>query len=328
MLFFDGFIDSYFLYNLEKPKVEKRLYTTQAVTVSNPSINLAHAGVNLTDKKFRGRFAIQTGDSVKANTIYEPNQKLGKIQESYLGYRINPRTWLDGGIYLSHIGMESWISQKNMTYTRSMLLDYVPYYSLGLKISQELDKNNYFEFHFMNGWQIISETNSAKSFGLKYKKKFSDFVFIYNNFLGDERIISGQKSRFRTYHNVIGEFKLSGSWKTQFSIDFGTQAQQKNDGVDTWNAQAFTTQYKINPKNFLAWRVEHYSDPEQANVKTGTRNGFRVYSTSANYDHHISEMFFWRTEIKYSKSMDKIYPFDSSLSSTDSFFVTSLSLSL
>ena len=115
MISFDGFIDSYFSHDFNQSPKNERLYTTQAVRQNEPNINLAHLGARYKDSKFRSRAAFQAGNSVIANTVYEPNPDLGFIQEAYLGLKVSETAWIDAGIYLGHIGMESWISKNNFT---------------------------------------------------------------------------------------------------------------------------------------------------------------------------------------------------------------------
>lgn len=327
MIFFDGFIDSYFGHDFNHPAKNGRLYTTQAVRQNEPNINLAHLGARYDDSKLRSRIALQAGNSVVANTLYEPNPDLGFIQEAYAGIKVSETAWIDAGIYLGHIGMESWISKNNFTYTRSLLLDYVPYYSTGLRYVNDFNPDTHFEFHLMQGWQNISETNSAKSFGLQYKKNFQFITLTYNNYFGDEKIIPGQKNRFRTYHNFIGEMSLRDNLKIQGSADLGTQAQQNNTGTDTWHAFALSFQYKLDSKNLIAWRAEKYFDPDQSNVQTNSPNGFRVISASINYDYIPTNNINWRTEFKSYQSRDAIFPSSNKVDKLGSLIVSSIAIS-
>lgn len=329
MILFDAFLDSYYAWDFNAPESRERLYTTQAQRHNEPNINLAHAGISLKKENIRGRFALQGGNSVTANTSNEANPKLGHIQESYVGVKLGERTWIDAGIYLGHIGMESWISKNNMTYTRSLLLDYVPYYALGARVSHDPDDTTHLEFHVLNGWGNISETNSAKAIGLQVKKNFGFYTLTYNNFLGDEKIYADQKSRFRTYHNFIAEIGIREDLKFKGSVDFGTQSEQQKKGTDLWSAVALVLQKKLDQKNFVAWRAEYYSDPDEANVKTGTPYGFQVVSASINFDHHFQESVLWRTELRGFSSRDKIYPGGkNSFHKYDGALVTSLSFEL
>jgi hypothetical protein len=321
MIVFDGFLDTYYAYDFNTPSKGQRVYTTQPARHNQPNINLIHGGITLKKNRFRGRVAIQAGDSVKNNTVYEANQDLGHIQESYLGYQLDEKTWIDAGIYLGNIGMESWISKNNFTYSRSLLLDYVPYYSTGIRLSHDTEKKNHFEFHLMQGWQIISETNSAKSVGIQWRQG----KFTYNNFLGDEKVLPDQASRFRTYHNFIYQDKFNDTYEYQTSVDFGTQSQQKAHGVDAWFAAAFTIRKRLNAKQFVALRLEHYDDPHETNIRTQDQSGFVVESTSFNFDHHFSEKLLWRSEARGYLSKDKIYPHHLD---TNFFIATSLAISM
>ena len=333
---FDGMIDTYYAYDSNHS--HERAYTTQPSKHDNPSVNLAYAGVYFEQSNFRSRLALQAGDSVKRNTTNEPNGgKSGGLlsprdfQEAYVGYQVNEKTWVDGGIYLGHIGAESWLSKDNWTYTRALNLDYVPYYAAGVRLEHRLSEKELFQVHLMNGWQNMSENNHAKAIAFQYKKDLSsDITFNYNNFLGDEEVVRNPVTgkfnpRFRTYQNFILKWKQNAQWSFLSAFDFGTQSQQNNDGVDTWQSLTFTARYTLHEDHHLASRISYYNDPHQTNISTGTANGFQVGDISLNYDFNLMKNFLWRTEVRAFKSKDKIYPTDSSSKNDwDSFLVTSL----
>ena len=224
--------------------------------------------------------------------------------------------------------MDSWISNKNWTYTRSLLIDYVPYYSLGLKLSHEF-KSIHFEFHLLNGWQNISETNGDKSIGVQVKKDIQDLTLTYNNFLGNEKVYPFDKNSFRTYHNFISQYKFNEDWRGLFSFDIGTQERNKKNGVGTWSAASGVIRKKFGRKHALALRVEYYHDPEEFNVKTQTGVGFRVRSASINYDVKINRKTIWRTEFRTYQSVKKIFPErGNNLSQADNLIVSSISMNI
>lgn len=311
---YEGFLDAYFAYDFNHPRGAIRPYTTQPLRQSEPNINLAFGGFRIEKKNWRGRIALQGGNSVEANTTLETSD-LKYIQESYLGMKIGEKTWVDGGIYLGHIGGESWISRDNWTYTRSLSSDYTPYYATGVRITHEN-----FQIHFMNGWQNIREDNQAKAVGLQYNyRKF----FTYNNFFGDEEV-TGPRPRFRGHHNFIfrGENILG-------TFDVGHQAQRNSSGTDLWWSVSLTRRYEIGETRSMAVRFEHYADPHEANVRTFTPDGFRVTSASVNFDQRLPREILWRTELRGFHSHDRIYPESSGkLSRYDGFLVTSLSVLL
>ena len=169
-----GFVDAYYAFDFNRPANFDRVYTTQAARHDEFNVNLAFVEVKLDAPRVRGRLALQAGTSVQANYAGEPHKgaisgpDLARfIQEAVVGTRIARNLWIDGGIFLSHIGMEGFISRDNPMYTRSLVADYSPYYESGVKATWQATSTVSALFTVVNGWQNISETNSAKSVGAR-----------------------------------------------------------------------------------------------------------------------------------------------------------------
>lgn len=308
----DAFLDTYYAYDFNSPETRRR-FTTQPVRHNEPNINLAFAGVKLEQENVRGRIALQGGNSVEANTAGFETSDIRYIQEAYAGVKLG-ETWVDAGIYLGHIGAESWISRDNWIYTRALNLDYVPYYAAGVRITR-----GNFQFHLMNGWQTVRENNEAKAVGIQFARG----PFVYNNFFGDEEVVS-QRSRFRGYHNFILK-----SENVIAAFDVGHQARQEESGTDIWMAASLTVRKKLTGDRAIAGRIEHYHDPHEANVITGTRGGFVTSSVSAGFDQKLPRNILWRNEVRGFSSRDPVFPEGNrGKNRLDGFFVTSLSISL
>jgi hypothetical protein len=334
-----GFIDAYYAYDFNAPSNFEREYTTQPVRHNEFNVNLAYLDATVQRDTTRARLAIQYGHSVTKNTIFEP--KLGPtsgadqakmIQEAFVGKKISSNTWVDAGIFFGNIGAESWISKDNWTYSRALNLDYVPYYSAGVRLQHQLSNQESVQIQILNGWQNMSENNGAKALGMQYKNILSPTLnFTYNNFLGDEAVVPDPKTnqfkpRFRAYHNFIARWDFSERYQFLAAFDIGHQAQQENHGVDGWTATTLTIRRVLDAKNSLALRTEYYSDPHQTNVSTRTPNGFQILGASLNYDQKLDEFTLWRTEIRGFHSKDRIYPQGSKYKNNlDGFIVTSLS---
>lgn len=317
-------IDTYYAYDFNHPEVN-RFFTTQPVKHGQLAVNLAYAEVKFQTDRLRSRIALQTGDSVERNAVNEKG--FGRyIQESYLGAKLGEKTWLDAGVFFGNIGAESWISKDNWTYTRALNLDYVPYYSAGVRLVHEFNSKQSAHLQILNGWQNISENNNSKAVGMQYKHLLSEeFTFTYNNFFGDEEVVS-DKPRFRAYHNFIFKWHYSEFWQYLIAFDIGHQAQQENDGVDPWFSPTATVRRVLNPNQSLAARLEYYNDRHQVNVPTGTPNGFQVIGASVNFDQKLAEKALWRTELRGFKSKDEIFPQGTTdKTQTDFCFVTSIS---
>lgn len=337
---FGGFIDTYYAYDFNNPKDHEREFTTQPVRHNEFNINLAYVDAVIRQEKTRGRLALQYGQSVTKNTTGEPRfgstsgpEDAKVFQEAYVGKKLNKKTWIDAGIFLGNIGAESWISKDNWTYSRALNLDYVPYYSAGVRLEHQLDEKQSVQLQILNGWQNMSENNNAKAVGMQYKKTYSPkLTFTYNNFLGDEKIVPNPKtgnfnSRFRGYHNFILQWLASDRWSFLGAFDIGHQSQQNNDGVDIWGATTFTVRRILNTSEAIAMRLEYYNDRHQANIVTNTTHGFQVAGASINYDQKLDENSLWRTELRGFNSKDKIYPQGTKYRNRlDGYVATSISL--
>lgn len=331
---FGGFIDTYYAIDANTPKNHEREFTTQPVRHNEFNINLAYFEAVLKKEKTRGRLALQYGQSVTKNTTGETRQGATSgpqdakvFQEAYVGTKISEKTWIDAGIFLGNIGAESWISKDNWTYTRALNLDYVPYYSAGVRVEHQLDEKQTIQVQILNGWQNMSENNGGKAIGMQYKNLISNtLTFTYNNFFGDEEVV-GTNPRFRSYHNFIVQWLATENWQYLYAFDVGEQSQQINDGVDPWYATTMTIRRILNAEKSLAFRAEYYNDRHQTNVATGTPSGFQVVGASLNFDQKLDANALWRTELRGFYSKNEIYPQGiSGKNRMDGFIVSSLSM--
>lgn len=319
-----GFLDTYYALDSNNPSSRERAsFQTQPAKHNEFNLNLGFIEAFLNEPERRGRLALQYGTSVDRNYAAENNKSLQTIQEAYGGVKLNEKLWLDAGIFFSHIGIESFISKKNINYTRSLNADNVPYYASGVRFEYQINEQEVFQFLILNGWQNIQENNTSKAIGMKYRNS----SFTYNNFFGDEKVTT-PKSRFRSYHNFIYERKLNNVWTLQSSFDVGTQSQLENTGINSWYATSLIIGQKLNAFSDMGYRVEYYLDRHQSNILTDSNDGFQVVSASINYDRNLSKDTNWRSEVRGFYSKDGIFPEGRmSLSRWDGLLVTSLGIS-
>ena len=323
-LILGSFVDTNYALDSNNPSSRERAnFQTQPAKHNEFNLNLAFIEVSLKEPERRGRLALQYGSSVDRNYAVENNKSLQTIQEAYAGVKLNEKLWLDAGIFFSHIGIESFISKKNINYTRSLNADNVPYYASGVRFEYQKNDQEVFQLHILNGWQTIQENNTSKAIGLKYQNS----SFTYNNFLGDEKVTT-PKSRFRTYHNFVYQKKLNSIWTLQSSFDVGTQSQLENNGINSWYATSLIIGQKLNALSDMGYRIEYYLDRHQSNILTDSSNGFQVVSASVNYDRNLSKDTNWRSELRGFYSKDGIFPQSrGSLNRWDGLLVTSLGIS-
>ncbi|HEY4953246.1 MAG TPA: porin, partial [Gemmatimonadaceae bacterium] len=310
---FGGFVDNYYAYDFGRPVNFDRPFTTQAVRHNEFNVNLAWVEVKVSGPRVRGRLALQAGTSVQSNYAGEPaigavsGPSLSRfIQEAVAGYQISPSLWVDGGIFLSHIGVESFISRDNLTYTRSLSADFTPYYESGVKLTWQATPKLSALFTVVNGWQNISENNHDKAVGarLDYARS-SSTTFSYYNFVGNE----ASSSRLRVFNGVGFKSGLTPAFTLQGNFDYGTQ-QQAVTGSSSWWSAGLIGKLQVTPVVGISGRAERYQDPDQVIVVTAFPGGFKATMASLGLD--VSPLgntrVLWRSELRGTWAGDPIFP--------------------
>lgn len=323
---FYGLLDTYYAQDINAADDKKRSFTTQPLHHDTFGINLAMLGMKVEKGRKRGVFALQFGDSVDINYMAEPKEGEGikHIQEAYAGIQLSNGVWVDAGIYLGHIGNESWISNQNWTYTRSLLSDNVPYYATGVRFSGKHGKNDW-QFHLMNGWQTISETNSGKAIGTQYIWNLNGYSIAYNTQIGHELFPGRQTSGLRTYQNL--QWEVPGNmidWK--MAVDIGTQNVPGEKRALVWGVTSSQWRWRYSELWNFAGRLEYFHDAEGALVTTTGQKGFKVIGASVNADHKIEQGVLLRLELRHLQAAEEIYPDKGTFGKSDTFIVGSLSL--
>lgn len=330
---FGGFVDTYYAYDFSRPENLDRAFTTQPARHNEFNVNLAFIEARVAGPRIRGRLALQAGTSVQSNYAGEPT--LGSVsgpslsrhlQEAVAGYHISPSLWIDGGIMLSHIGMESFISRDNLTYTRSLSADYTPYYASGAKLTWHQSSRFTAALALMNGWQNISENNVDKAVGLRldFARTTATTISYYSHF-GKEN----SSRSLRIFNGVGMKTTAIPGLTLQINGDYGIQ--EKEDGGDSrWYSGALIGKVQPTPQVGMSGRIEAYRDPDQVIIVTGTDAGFK--GTTASFGVDISPLgsnrAMWRNEVRGSWTSDPVFPSRSTsgYSNDNYLLVTSMAL--
>lgn len=344
---FGGFVDGYYAYDAGRPGSFDRsfaggaLFTTQPSRHNEFNINLAYVETVLSGVRVRGRFALQAGTSVQSNYSGEPTNGVVSspslarhIQEAVVGYKISDDVWIDGGIFYSNMGMEGWVSRDNPTYTRSLVGDYSPYYSSGVKVTWAATAKLTARLDVVNGWQNISENNSGKGAGIRLDYAVTPTSTLsYYNFISREA-----GTRVRTFNGVGAKIATASGWTLLGEADYGTQSRPDGTaGTSTWINTAAIARYQVAPTVALSGRVEYMNDEDQVVLATGTRGTgaaaianapFRAVGASVGIDVQPQSRFLWRTEVRGWQNHDAIFPDGRNEAPTkrSGFIVSSLAL--
>jgi Putative beta-barrel porin-2, OmpL-like. bbp2 len=324
-----GLVDTYYAFDFGRPADRERRFTTQPVRHNEANVNLAWLGVSAERERVRARVALQTGTSVQANYAGEPRKgntsgpEVARfLQEGVVGVRLASTLWVDAGVYLSYIGLESWSSSDNPTYTRSLVADYSPYYLSGAKLTWQPSKRVSAQLHAMNGWQNISENNDSKAVGGRIDFTVSPALTLsYANFFGNEQP-DGSQSSLRSFNQVMAKGTLPTTTEWQMQLDVGSEARSD------WYGVVAIARQPVTPRVAVVGRLERFSDPDQRIVSTGSSVGFVANGASIGIDVQVDRGVRWRSEFRGTRASEAVYPVAASrsLQRGNSLLVTSLSL--
>ncbi len=333
---FGAFIDGVYAFDVGRPPTRDRAFTTQPARHNEFNINLAFIEAKVTGGRVRGRLALQAGTSVQSNYAAEPRQGVvsgdvlaRSLQEAYAGYQLMPRVWIDGGIFYSNSGMEGWTSRDNPVYTRSLVADFSPYYSTGLRATWQVTPALTARVDVVNGWQIISESNDDKSLGLRF-----DLAATPNTTLSWYGYAGNEPGSQRRLFNGVGlTSRLADRLDLLAQFDVG--AQERRDSVTSvqsssaWYGATFVGRLWVTPTWALAARVERFADGDGVLVTTSSGAPFRTNGASLGIDVRPEPGVLWRTELRGFAAADAVFPTSrnaSGLSRRNGVFVTSLAL--
>jgi len=334
---FGAFVDTYVAYDAGRPRTLDRSFTTQAARHAEFNVNLAHVEATLSAPRVRGRLALQTGTSVQVNYAGEPRVgqtsggELSRLmQEAYVGYEVRPGLWVDAGIFFSNAGLEGWLSGDNATYTRSLVADYSPYYSSGVRMTWQATPALTVRADLVNGWQNISESNTDKSVGARIDYAVGGRTTVsWYSLAGNE-----PGARFRLFSGVGIRTKLARDVELLAQADVGREdapdAAGRRADASTWAGTMATLRWAMTPHSALVARTEWYADADQVVASTGTTDPLRATGGSLGFDRRLGGMLVWRTEARALVNREPIFTdrrTASGLSRTNLVAVTSLALS-
>ena len=238
--------------------------------------------------------------------------------------------WIDAGIFPSHIGFETPISNDCWTASRCIVSENSPYYETGIRLSgNSLNNKSSLAIYYLNGWQKIIKPDgiSQPSFGLQYTFTPSErFTFNYSNFIGNCQPDSIRSLRF--YNDFYLKYAASKKWGLIVGFDFGNDNYQL-DKRGWWFAPVIMTQYKLNQRNLFSFRTEYFEDKNQIIIKHPSKKEISILGCSLNYDHKVSDKSLLRIEYKHYYSLNDIFETKSGLiTDTQNYFTAGFSRKL
>jgi Putative beta-barrel porin-2, OmpL-like. bbp2 len=267
------------------------------------ALNLAFARCELTDSLWRAKGGLMAGNYVEKNLSGEPSS-LRNIYEATIGFRLQKAhdLWLEAGIFPSHIGYETVVSNDNPTLTRSLIAENSPYYESGVKLTGfSRNKKWSYLIAMINGWQRISRVGGYYPPSIGCQIKFepnTTWTVSYSNYLGDES--SDEDLALRQFHDLNIRFKTKNNVMVIAGLDVGQQPDLKSEDwtPTSWYGGSLMFSVPIQNGWSLNARLEKYVDSHEVVVNNPFDNGFELNGYSAGLDYKINEYGLLRLEGK------------------------------
>jgi hypothetical protein len=311
-LVINGFIDGVFAYNFNRPDDHANFFTgvgTSAKRENEFTINLAQVDLVLAPAPVGFHLALGYGTGPEvlhaaevSGVVTDPDVWRHLMQAS-IQYqtRLGRGLLVEGGVYPSHIGFETFATKDNWNYTRSWLGELSPYYQTGVKVAYPLGEHWSAQVHLLNGWQMIADNNRGKTVGWCFAYAADKGSISLNGIVGPE--LPEDDHDIRALLDVVAQYKPTPSLSLALSVDVARE--ERPIGADAeWSGIALYARLApVSSHTAVALRTEYYDDEDGA--ISGTAQTLR--EVTATLELRPVERLVLKVEGRYDRSSAGVF---------------------
>lgn len=212
-----AYLDAAYNYSFNDPIDNTNTISSTIGRHNEIQINLASVGVDVAYKNMIGRVLLQYGamqhivQELDESVYRGRNTGTGNLKflrEGAAGYHINK--WyginIEAGIFMSYMGLESYMVQDNWCFQRSLVCEFTPFYFQGARLQIFPTKKFKQEFWLLNGWQSYSSFGNAPGAGSStYWRPNENLQLVANFYYGHDTknpdTLGRQSRRTRFHHD-------------------------------------------------------------------------------------------------------------------------------
>ena len=253
-----AYLDTYYNYNLANPIDNTQTISSTIGRHNEFTLNLASIGIETNYKNIIGRLWLQYGQmgsiiqDADGSVNHGRNTNINNlkyIREAAAGYHFDK--WhginVEMGIFMSYIGLESYITQENWSYQRSMVCDFTPFYFSGARLQVYPTAKYKTELWLLNGWQTYNSSSNGIGFGnSNYYRPNENLQLVANFYYGkdtqnpDEFGNQSNRKRFHHDNSIVARYfnskNAKGISQAAISINSHYGFQSNNDSNDVVKA--------------------------------------------------------------------------------------------
>lgn len=331
-----AYVDSYYNYDFSKP-IDNTHTISSTIGRSNEfTINMASIGIESNYKNIIGRLWLQYGqvgsivqdlDGTLGHGRNSSLNNLKYIREAAAGYHFNVMHGLnvEMGIFMSYIGLESYVLNENWNYQRSMVCDFTPFYFQGARVQFFPTEKFKQEIWLLNGWQTYNGWNQGIGLGSSSYYRPSENLQLVANFYvnGQDTRNNSDVRRFHHDNSVVYRYfknkKSSGISQAAFSLNnhYGFQSGGGIKASDNYmlgtsfanrlwfnkNKFALTVRgdFVTNPGAYLAFSPSPVADND-FNDALAAGKDLKMFQGTATFDVMPNDFVTFRLEYGYRNS--------------------------
>jgi hypothetical protein len=249
------YLDTYYNYNFANPNDNTQTISSTIGRHNEVTLNLASIGVESNYKNIIGRVWLQYGQMGSIvqdldGSVYRGRNNginnLKYFREGAAGYHFNKGYGInvEMGIFMSYVGLESYTTQENWNYQRSLVCELTPFYFSGIRLQLFPSKKIKQEVWLINGWQTYNSYSKSPGVGSStYWRPNENLQVVANFYLGRDTekpdTLGNQSNRIRFHHDnsIVGRyFKNEHSKKisqaaVSVNMHYGCQSNRAADDV-------------------------------------------------------------------------------------------------
>jgi hypothetical protein len=327
---YQTYLDFYYAYDFANPKDDIRLpFLVNYNRHNRMGLNMLAGNVSLEKKRYRAKLALQVGSFARDNYVNEPNKYLGLIQEANFGIALDSakKSWLEIGVFPSHLGFESAIAHDNWALSRSLASELSPYYLSGAKLTYTKRRMTYVAL-LCNSWSSLFNYQKGQlpSFGTQIVfRKTPQTTHNWSTFIGSG--INDGFDQLRIFNNYFVTWKPNDKYAVIFGLDLGFQKRiAPKEGYNSWFVPSLLLKRQITRDLSICGRTELFFDEFEVVTQAVNNHAFDIFGASANLDYRFTENGIIRLEIRaLSSSGDYFSLPNGNFSSRNSFLIMALS---
>lgn len=331
-----AYMDAYYNYDFNRPKDNTHTISSAIGRSNEVTINMASIGLETSYKNMIGRLWLQFGQmgsivqDQDGSTGHGRNSSINNlkyIREAAAGYHFD--VWhglnVEAGIFMSYVGLESYVLNENWSYQRSLPCDFTPFYFQGARIQAYPSKKLKQEIWVLNGWQTYNSFNTGLGLGSStYYRPNENLQLVANFYLnGRDTRNNPDLRRFHHDNSIVARYYhrkgRKGISQAAFSLNnhYGFQSGGGLKARDNYmlgsslsnrvwfheNKFALTLRADIvtNPGAYLAFSPSPVAGND-FNDALAAGKKLTAYQGTATFDWMPSQFFTFRLEYGYRKS--------------------------